>query len=191
MIKDFISENWWKITQNFSRQFLGQVLNVANIYSLRNWWNWWNFGKLLKFARQFLGSVLNVAYLLLGKVICLWHIINIPPKTTTCDKTKDSLRLKVNFKKNIQIVAQNTFAPDRAAGIVKSRQQVAIFLLTWHQLKKTCNLPSSIDIVRFCFLSESYNKFRLNSLHLIHWFSIIQYIQEKIFCKSNDGDASK
>ena len=97
---------------------------------------------------------------------------------------------KSKFKKKIQIVAQNTFAPDRAAGIVKSRQQVAIFLLTWHQLKKTCNLPSSIDIVRFCFLSESCNKFRLNSLHLILWFSI-QIIQEKIFCKSNDGDASK
>ena len=105
MIKDFISENWWKITQNFSRQFLGQVLNVANIYSLRNLWNWWNFVKLLKFARQFLGSVLNVAYLLLGKVICLWHIINIPPKTTTCDKTKDSLRrLKVNFKKIFKLL---------------------------------------------------------------------------------------
>ena len=169
--------------------FIHQNLNEGLI--LANSW------KILlaerKISRYFQGGGgWSVAYLLLGKVICLWHIINIPPKTTTCDKTKDSLRrLKVNFKKIfkllLRILLHQTVQLELSN--LDNRLQFSFWLGTSY--RKTCNLPSSIDIVRFWFLSESYNKFRLISLHLIHWFSIIQNIQEKIFCKSNDGDASK
>ena len=82
--------------------FIHQNLNEGLI--LANSW------KILlaerKISRYFQGGGgWSVAYLLLGKVICLWHIINIPPKTTTCDKTKDSLRrLKVNFKKIFKLL---------------------------------------------------------------------------------------
>ena len=68
---------------------------------------------------------------------------------------------KSKFEKNIQIVAQNTFAPDRAGGIVKPRQQVAIFLLTWHQSKK--NLQLAI-IYRQCKILQSFCMKAMTSL---------------------------
>ena len=118
-----------------------------------------HFGKFLK---DFAGRAENFQILLRGRVECClftpWESNlfvthnQYPAKNHHLRQNQRFSPAKNKFKKNIQIVAQNTFAPDSAAGIVKPRQQVAIFLLTWHQLKKTCNLPSSSDNVRFCNL---------------------------------------